>query len=439
MNPERRNVAFLSFLSFLVTLGFGIIAPVLPFYLDLLGGAALEMGLLMSSFMVTRALLARYFGRLSDLVGRKRLVVLGAAIYALLGYLFTIPTYWSGLLLVRGLQGVASAMTWPVGEALVVDSSSEDRRGGALSFYIVAANLGFAAGPFVGGGLLWVGQEGLGLTGASAFHFPFLFLALFSAVATLLVWLFVQDILPPQESRPTLQTFLPRLRRGTEAAAPGDVARPDLPPEVRRPVNVLLFNALGNGFSISLIASLPVFYMKDYLGMEATLAGVVLGIAMSVGILVNVPSGIIADRFGRKPLVILGGYVSRTSTAFIPLTATAPQIASLLVLRSFAFQVHRPAIRAMQADLFPEAVRGKYTGNVQALFNWGAALGAPLGGFLYDALRGLPSLPLLTLPGIYLPFVISAILGIVTTTLILLFVKETVPGPAARRISPAEL
>lgn len=438
MNPGRRNVAFLSFLGFLVTLGFGIIAPVLPFYLELLGGSALEMGLLMSSFMVTRALLARYFGRLSDLIGRKRLVVLGAAIYALLGYLFTVPTYWTGLLLVRGLQGVASAMTWPVGEALVVDSTSETRRGRSLAFYIVASNLGFAAGPFVGGGLLWVGQERLGLSGASAFQFPFLFLALFSAIATLLVWLFVQDVLPPQEARPSLRTLLPQRRRRAEAGTAAAEAQP-LPPEVRRPVNVLLLNALGNGFSISLIASLPVFYMKDYLGMEATLAGIVLGIALSVGIVVNVPSGVVADRFGRKPLVILGGYISRTSTAFIPLTATAPQIASLLVLRSFAFQVHRPAIRAMQADLFPEAVRGRYMGNVQALFNWGAALGAPLGGFLYDTLRGVPSLPVLALPGIYLPFLVSAILGIVTTTLVLLFVKETIPEPSERRISPAEL
>lgn len=437
MNPERRNIAFLSFLSFLVTLGFGIIAPILPFYLELLGGEALEMGLLMSSFMVTRALLARYFGRLSDYIGRKRLVVLGAGIYALLGYLFTVPTVWSGLLLVRGLQGVASAMTWPVGEALIVDSSSPERRGRSLSFYIVAANLGFAAGPFVGGGLLWVGRDVLGLTGATAFHFPFLFLALFSALATLLVWLFVQDILPPQEARPTFRTFAPRLRRSS--AGVGVDAEPELPPEVRRPVKVLLLNALGNGFSISLISALPIFYMKDYLGVEAALAGIVLGVAMSVGIAVNVPSGLFADRFGRKPLVLLGGYISRTATAFIPLTATVPQITGLLVFRSFAFQVHRPAIRAMQADLFPEAIRGRYMGSVQTLFNWGAAIGAPLGGFLYDALRGLDALPLLGLPGLFLPFLISAVLGVVTTTLILLFVQETVPEPEARRISPAEL
>lgn len=178
--------------------------------------------------------------------------------------------------------------------------------------------------------------------------------------------------------------------------------------------------------------------MKDFLGLDGTLAGMVLGIAMSVGIAVNVPAGHFADRTGRKPLVLLGGYVSRVATFFIPFTATVAQITGLMVFRSFAYQISRPALKALQADLFPEALRGRLIGTVQLLFNLGAVFGAPLGGYLYDLLRDVPQLPVLALPGVVLPFLVSALLGVVTTTLVLLYVKETRPGPA-EPMDPAEM
>ncbi len=419
-------------------MGFGIIAPIMPFYLEILGGTAFELGILLSSFMITRALLSRYFGRLSDVVGRKRLIVLGAAVYSLLGYLFTIPGHWSGLIFVRGLQGVASAMVWPVGEALIVDSSPEEVRGRAMSVYVLASNLGFAAGPFAGGGLLWMARNPLGLDPVASFHFPFYFLALFSGSATLLALAFVRDVLPTEERGRLRRPLFERLRPSRLPT----VARPtvdDLPKDTRKQVNVLLVNALGNGFSFSLISFLPIFYMKDFLGLDEVVAGTVLGLAMSVGIAMNLPAGYVADRFGRKPLVVLGGYASRASSTFIPFTATVYQIAGLLVFRSLAFQVSQPAMKALQADLFPERVRGKLIGTVATLFNVGAIFGAPLGGVLYDLLNGVSSLPLLPLPGVAAPFLISALLGFITVTLVLLYVEETMQESLAKKVAPTEL
>ncbi len=67
------------------------------------------------------------------------------------------------------------------------------------------------------------------------------------------------------------------------------------------------------------------------------------------------------------------------------------------------------------------------------LFNIGAFIGASLGGFLYEAFLSTPSLPFLPflpLPGVALPFLVSSLFGIITTTLVLLFVLETRPEPA---------
>ncbi len=424
VSAGRRNLAFVSLLGFLVSMGFGLIVPIMPYYVEILGGTATELGILLSSFMVTRALLARYFGRLSDAIGRKKIIVGGAVLYAVLGYLFTIPTHWTGLIFVRASQGVASAMVWPVGEALIVDSVHEDRRGISISIYMVASNMGFAAGPFAGGLLLWTARSQLGMGEVESFHFPFYFIAILAATAAVLVQTFVRDILRPPGSE--------RTGERVEAAEA-------LPKDTRKQVNILFLNNLGNGFSFSLIGFLPLFYMKDFLGVDEVMAGIILGAAMSAGLAVNLPSGYISDRFGRKPLVVGGSYVARGSTMLIPLSASVFQIASLLVFRSFAFQVSQPAMRALQADLFPEKVRGRLIGTSQTLFNMGAIFGAPLGGFLYDLLRDVDTLRVLMLPGVALPFLISSLLGVATTTLILVYIRETRKAPAREPGVPAEL
>ncbi|MCJ2520150.1 MAG: MFS transporter [Candidatus Thermoplasmatota archaeon] len=408
---ERRNLTFVSLLGFLVSMGFGLIVPIMPFYVEILGGNAFQLGILLSSFMVTRAIFARYFGRLSDAIGRKRIIVVGAVLYAVLGIMFTFPGHWTGLILVRGLQGVASAMVWPVGEALIVDSAPEDRRGFAISIYMVTSNVGFAAGPFAGGLLLWTARNPLGMGDLASFHFPFYFIAIFSGIAALLVQSFVTDIVKPG------------VERG--AANPAETPPPQLPRSMRKQVNILFLNNLGNGFSFSLIGFLPIYYMKDFLGLNEVVAGTVIGAAMIVGLGVNLPSGYISDRIGRKPLVVFGSYMARGSSVLIPFSASVYQLASLMVFRSFAFQMSQPALRALQADLFPPRIRGKLIGTSQALFNVGAVFGAPLGGFLYDALRGIESLGSIPLPGVALPFLVSSILGIITTSLILLYVRET--------------
>ena len=105
----RRNVNYLAALDFIISLGFGLILPLFPLYVKSLGGGGLEVGILFSSFVLTRAILATPFGNLSDRIGRKRLILIGSFLYTFLAILFTVPDTWSGLIFVRALQGVSKA------------------------------------------------------------------------------------------------------------------------------------------------------------------------------------------------------------------------------------------------------------------------------------------------------------------------------------------
>jgi DHA1 family multidrug resistance protein-like MFS transporter len=163
-SEARKNVNYLASLDFIISLGFGLIFPLFPVYATNLGAGALEIGIIFSSFVLTRAIFSTTFGNLSDTIGRKRLILVGSSLYVVFAILFTIPESWTGLVIVRGFQGVASAMVWPVSEALVIDSTPPKERGAAMGKIVMSSNLGFVVGPFLGGGLVALARYTLGFS-----------------------------------------------------------------------------------------------------------------------------------------------------------------------------------------------------------------------------------------------------------------------------------
>ena len=410
-DAARRNVNYLASLDFIISLGFGLIMPLFPVYVELLGGGGLEVGILFSSFVFTRALLATPFGNLSDRLGRKNIILIGAFLYAVLAILFTVPDTWFGLIFVRAFQGVASAMVWPVSEALVIDSSPVDKRGASMGKIVMASNLGFVVGPFVGGALFMFASQTLGYSDSEAYKFPFYFTAALALVGTLLTWRFVTDAKRPEAERNRLSL--------------GELIRPSgVEPERLRYLRTLYLNAMIEGFSFASIMPMMVLFMSFRFGLDAGTISILMGVAMGLGALVAFPSGRMADRVGKKLLFVVGGYVAFVAIIFIPFSYTIPIAVILLAARSMAFQVSSPALRAMQADIVPEHLRGRLIGLLESMTNAGSVIGAPLGGFLWDMFHGrdfgLPG----PLDGTMVPFLLSGVIGIATITMVLFIVKE---------------
>jgi DHA1 family multidrug resistance protein-like MFS transporter len=390
-----RNVNYLAALDMIISLGFGLIMPLFPMYVKLLGGGALEVGILFSSFVLTRALFATTFGNLSDKIGRKKLILIGGFLYAFLAVLFVVPESWIGLIFVRSLQGFASAMVWPVSEALVIDSCPSTRRGESLGKIVMASNLGMVIGPFIGGAIYFAANEYMGMSEESSFKLPFYFTALISLVGAILVWIKVVDAKAPSEARQKM-TFRKLIH-------PDGMDRQGL-------VNlrVLYSNAVMEGFAFSAIGPLMAYYLPERFGIEADVVAIIVGVAMGVGALIAVPSGRLSDRTSRKSVFVLGSILS---------------FLGVMSLRSMAFQIASPALRALQADTVPEQVRGRLIGMLESMSNFGSVLGAPIGGLLLDAYYGV-DLGLPIIDGTMIPFFVSGGLGLFTVSLVMLFVKE---------------
>lgn len=412
----RRNVNYLAALDLIISLGFGLIMPLFPLYLTYLAEGAtdvgIQVGILFSSFMLMRAVLATPFGNLSDRVGRKKIILIGSFLYAVLAILFTFPESWSGLLFVRAFQGVASAMVWPVSEALVIDSSPPTMRGASLGKIVMAANLGMVIGPFVGAALFGLAYRTLGLSLGDSYRFPFYFTAALALCGGVLVWRNVTDAVEPREGRTRLSF--------RQIASPEGVDRQGL-----RNLRVLYANAAMEGFAFASIGPLMALFLLfkfPYLGGDTI--PVIVGVGMGLGALVAYPSGRVADRVGKKKMFVLGGYLAFVGTMLIPLWGLLAAVVLFLAMRSMAFQVASPALRALQADIVPEAIRGRLIGVLESMSNVGSVIGAIAGGLLWDYFHGLDlGLPY-SLDGTVIPFLISGGLGVATVSMVQILVRD---------------
>ena len=413
VTEARKNVNYLASLDFIVSLGFGLIFPLFPVYAKNLGATGLEIGIIFAAFVLTRAAFSPSFGNLSDRIGRKRIILVGGSLYVVFALWFTIPETWFGLVIVRGFQGVASAMVWPVSEALIIDSTPQKERGAAMGKVVMASNLGFVIGPFAGGGLVMLAKGLLAFSEMDSYRFPFYFTALLAGVATLLVLLYVKDAKAPDP-----------VRRGLSLRG---IFRPEgVEPARMKDLKVLYINAAMEGFSFSSIGPLMAYFLAVRFALGGEWISVLIGISMGLGAIVALPSGRLSDRLGRKKLFVGGGLVAFTATLLIPTTWSLVVIVCLLGARSMAFQVASPALRALQADIVPEHVRGRLIGVLESMSAAGAVIGAPIGGLIFDCFYGkdlgLPA----GLDGSLVPFAVSGLLGIGAVVLVHKYVRETV-------------
>src|SRR5438270_7553455 len=157
--------------AFVDMLGLLMIIPLLPFYVKSLGGSGVDLlgmhfgigiiiGFIVSAFTIAQLLSAPMWGRFSDRVGRRPvlLIALGAAgiAYLIFGFAHSLLL----LFLSRLVQG-AGGGTVGVIQAYVADSTDPKDRARALGWLSATTNLGVALGPVLGSFALWLGKHDL--------------------------------------------------------------------------------------------------------------------------------------------------------------------------------------------------------------------------------------------------------------------------------------
>jgi len=403
------EVLVLGVVQLIESLAFSIPLSYFPSYAIGLGASVASIGLFTSSFMLASAVLAPKMGSLSDVYGRKKIMVLGLIGDIVVGALTGLAPSWYWLLLIRIINGIVSSAAMLSIEALLIDIVSPYRRGEASGFIMSMGMIGRNIGPLFGGAIQSLSYA-QGLSLLNSYRIPYFVDSILAGLAVLLVTWKIKD----------LKHKNPATTRKKEADF-NKVEKLTLSTSFK----VLLITTFVTGIGVGFIMPIMALFYNDKFGIEPIEIGFILSISGFIGLLASWAAGRLSDRAGRKPFIATGGLLARLCDFILPLTKNVTQAAGVLSVRSLGFNIYMPPMRALRADLTPAKARGRLFGMFNSAFRAGDVIGPIIGSYLYDMYRFTNfELGGFTFPGYGIPFLINAILGIATTTMLLVFVKE---------------
>lgn len=193
MQNNRRNLAILFFTMVVVMMGFGMIIPILPFYIIEFGAGGSAMGLLMATYAIMQFIFSPIWGGVSDRIGRKPVLMIGVLGNAIAQILFGFSTELWMLIGARVLAGILSSATLPTAMAYIGDSTSEKDRGGGMGIIGAAMGVGMVLGPGIAG---WLATYSLSA--------PFFLAAGLSLLALVFILLVLPESLPAEKRAQTI-------------------------------------------------------------------------------------------------------------------------------------------------------------------------------------------------------------------------------------------
>ncbi len=284
------------------------------------------------------ALLSPKLGGLSDRLGRKKIIVWGLLGDVVLGILTGLAPNWVWLLLIRVLNGAATAATMLPAEALLIDLVSEYKRGEASGFVMALGMIGRSVGPMFGGSIQWLAHSA-GLSLLDSYRIPYFVDSVLALLAVALVEFRIRETRIVTKTKPGAQTV------------DDQVNKPVIP---SLSIKVVLITSFITGIGVGFIMPISVLFYNDKFGIEPIEIGFIFTVTGLLGIAASWLAGRTSDRIGRKPMIGLGGISARVCTIALPITSNINQAAVLMGIRGIGFNLFMPAIRALRADTVSE-------------------------------------------------------------------------------------
>ncbi|MEO7150527.1 MAG: MFS transporter, partial [Burkholderiaceae bacterium] len=438
----RWALASLSLSMLLSSLGTSIANVALPTLTQAFDAPFQQVQWVVLAYLLATTALIVSVGRLGDLIGRRRLLLAGIAVFSVASVLCGIaPTLWL-LIAARAVQGLGAAVMLALSMAIVAETAPKARTGSAMGLLGTMSAVGTALGPTLGGVLI------------TGFGWRAIFLV--SVPLGALTLLLAHRHLPADRRGPkpvhvgfdTVGTVLLALTlvayalamtvgRGSfgalnvallSAAAVGVGLFVLAESRVASPlVRMAMFRnpVLSAGFAMSTLVTTVVmatlvvgpFYLSGALGLDAARVGLVMSCGPVVAALTGVPAGRLVDRYGAQ-CVTLSGLIAMAAGAtllpMLPLDLGIPGYLAPLAVITAGFALFQAANNtAVMSDIRADQ-RGVVSGLLTLSRHLGLITGASVMGAVFAL--GAGNTPLMTASpaavaaGMRLTFVVAAVL-----------------------------
>ena len=373
---SRKNLAILSFTLVVVMLGFGMVIPVFPFYVERLGAGGSALGLLVATGALTELLFGPLWGNVSDRTGRKPILMIGMLGYGLSMVLFGLSTQLWMLFASRALSGVLSSATLSTAMAYIGDSTSEKARGGGMGALGGAAGLGIILGPGLGG---WLAGGSLST--------PFFFAGGMALVSLLLILLLLPETLPAESRRLGSRRLGSRRPEGRRISL---VDFNELGRALFSPIGGLLLLACLGTIGTSNFESIFGLYALEALGYGPEQVGVVLTV---VGVVAVIGRGVLTGIFTRRwgEVTVIKGALLAGAVTFLLLLLAKSYVTVMLTTGLFVLitAFFRPAVHSLTSQRATVG-QGAAMGLSNSFVSLGRVIGPLWAGVVFDLNSSFP-------------------------------------------------
>jgi len=350
LHPQtRRNLLMLFVAGLLFWASLAAMLPVLPLYVQSIGGDGQTIGFVMGAFAIGLLGTRSFLAQLADTRGRKLVLLIGVVTVAIAPFGYNLTESFPWLIALRAFHGISIAAFALAFSALVVDLSPPTNRGEVIGYMSMVNPIGMGIGPAVGGFLL--AQRGFN----SAF--------LASAVLGIVGFLFTLQVRESQ--RPPSASKMPGgLQFWSMLGAP----------PIRTPAVVLLLIGLSFG---ALTTFVPLLVKEADISMNV---GLFYTMAAIAGLSSRLLVGRASDYFGRGPFISISLVLYALSMAALWMTESVQGFLLAGFLEGAGAGTLIPMMAALMADRSPPEQRGRTFSLVMVGFDLGIAMAGPLLG-----------------------------------------------------------
>ena len=352
--PIPHEIWVLVSAAFLIALGYGLIAPIIPQFAESFGVPMAAAAAVVSVFSAARLVGAPGAGWLVDKLGSRKIYLSGLVIVAVTTALVAVAQEYWHMLALRFLAGLGSTMFTISAQALIVKVAPPQIRGRASSTYATAFLLGNIIGPIAGAGLSFLGMR-----------WPFVIYGIGVGLAAFVVWARL-----PKSDRDVDRAARPPMRLHEALAHPS-----------YRSLLASMFSQGWVNMGVR-VAILPLFAASVFTHGGA-MAGLALA-AFAAGNAVTLQfSGRLADEIGRKPMILSGLTTTVVATATLGFATSFWPLIALSALAGVGGGLLVPSQQATLADIIGNDRSG---GKALSLFQMCGDAGQVLGPIVIGAL-----------------------------------------------------